>query len=295
MSRSRQPQPGVAGKTVMITGAARGIGAATAQRLAARGANLALVGLEPDRLAAVAAAIEAAPGGRAAWWEADVTDSATLEAAVAGAVRTFGGVDVLMANAGIANHGTIRTARVEEFARTVEVNLIGVYRTIAAALDPLTVSQGHVLIVASIASYSPLPGGAAYAASKAGVDSLAATLRLELHRDGITVGSAHPCWIDTDLVRGAEAAMPSFKTLRDKLPWPARSVTSVDACADALADAIAVRAPRVWVPRSAALISATRALIMNPKVQGPTRRTLAADLGTLDQEVTATRERVQPT
>jgi len=280
----------LAGQVAFVTGAARGIGAETARRLAARGARVALVGLEPDRLADNAREI----GPDAAWWEADVTDSGSLSAAVAGAADRFGGIDIVMANAGISNYGTIRTASVEEFARTIDVNLTGVYRTVAAAIDQVVERKGYVLIVASIASYAPLPGGAAYAASKAGVDSLAASLRLELARDGVTVGSAHPCWIDTDMVRGAEAAMPSFRTMRDKLPWPARSVTSLDDCAEALADAIDRRAVKVHVPRVASVIAGGRPLIMSPRVQALGRRALATDLDRLDREVTASRERKHP-
>lgn len=281
----------LAGRTVLITGAARGIGAETARRLAARGARVALVGLEPEHLAEVANGI----GGAAAWWEADVTDSASLEAAVAGAVERFGGIDAVVANAGVANYGTVLTAHVDEFVRTIDVNLSGVYRTVAATVDQLVARRGYLLIVASVASYTPLPGGAAYAASKAGVDSLTASLRLELDRCGVGVGSAHPCWIDTDMVRGAEAAMPSFAVLRGKLPWPARSVTSVEACGAALAAGVERRAARIYVPRSAALISGVRALIMNPKVQEPSKRALAADLDRLDGEVAAMRKRVQQT
>jgi len=277
----------MSGQVVLITGAAKGIGAETARRLAARGARVALIDRDPE-VERTAASI----GASAAAWLGDVTDSPSLDDAVTGVVERFGGIDIVMANAGIANYGTIRSGRVEEFARTIDVNLTGVYRTIAAALDQLIERRGYVLIVASVASYTPLPGGAAYAASKAGVDSLAATLRLELDRDGVTVGSAHPCWIDTDLVRSAEAAMPSFATLRGKLPWPAKAVTSVAECADAIAEGIETRALRVYVPKSARLISAVRSLIMSPRVQGPTRRHLPPDLDRLDREVEAARRRV---
>src|SRR5215813_10404016 len=95
----------ISGQVVFVTGAARGIGAAAAKQLAARGAKLALVGLEPDELAKVAAAC----GPDAAWFEADVTDTAALEAAVQGAVARFGGIDVAIVNAGIATGGSVRT------------------------------------------------------------------------------------------------------------------------------------------------------------------------------------------
>src|ERR1700722_10100026 len=118
----------VAGKNVLITGAARGIGAATASELARRGARLSLVGLEPDLLEQNANAL----GDRHMWVEADVTDQAALDAAAASTVERLGGIDVVIANAGVANLGTVRTADPDEAARTITVNLIGPYRTAAA-------------------------------------------------------------------------------------------------------------------------------------------------------------------
>src|ERR671915_1252989 len=106
------------GRTVLITGAARGLGAETARRVAARGANVALVGLEPEELERVAAQC----GTNAAWFECDVTDWAALERAVEGAVERFGGIDVVMANAGIAAVGMTRSMDPKAFERTLEVN-----------------------------------------------------------------------------------------------------------------------------------------------------------------------------
>ena len=126
MARSSQS---VEGKTVLITGAARGIGAETARRLAARGARLSLVGLEPELLEQVAGEL-----GDAAWFEADVTDRDSLESAVEGTVERFGGIDVVMANAGIAGVGTVRGMDPGGWERIIEVNLLGVYRTLNVCL-----------------------------------------------------------------------------------------------------------------------------------------------------------------
>ena len=115
----------VAGKVVLVTGAARGIGAETARAAAARGARLALVGLEPEALAAVAASL----GPAHTWQECDVTDQAALDRAVACVAETLGGIDVVVANAGVANNGTVAANPVAALARTIEVNLIGVVRT----------------------------------------------------------------------------------------------------------------------------------------------------------------------
>src|ERR1700759_2912588 len=162
------------GKTVFVTGAARGIGAACAERRHARGANVALVGLEPGRLRENAERL----GERAAWFEADVTDIEALEAAVAGTVERFGGIDVAIANAGIAFTGTLSTAPVEQVERTLAVNLLGVWRTDRAVLGELRRSRGYLLNIASLAAVTHSPMMGPYTSAKAGVEALSDALRM---------------------------------------------------------------------------------------------------------------------
>jgi NAD(P)-dependent dehydrogenase (short-subunit alcohol dehydrogenase family) len=267
-------------RSALVTGAARGIGAATARALAARGARVALVGIEPDRLAALAAEL----GEGHVWFAADVTDQEALDRAVAGTVTAFGGLDAAVVNAGVTNHGTVRTADPEEFARTVDVNLVGAYRTVASVVPHLVERRGYLLLVASAASFLPLPGAAGYSASKAGVEALAATVRLELAHLGVAVGSAHPWWIDTDMVRLAEAALPSFGQARRSMPWPLRTTTSAERCAEVLADAVRRRARRVYVPAWVRGVAALQPLLRSATLERPVRRRMRTLVPALERE-----------
>jgi NAD(P)-dependent dehydrogenase (short-subunit alcohol dehydrogenase family) len=255
-SRPKAPSP-LAGRTVLITGAARGIGAELARKAAARGARVALVGLEPELLAAVAAEL----GPEHLWVEADVTDAGALDVAVQRTLDTFGRLDAVVANAGIAPLTTVATSSAWSLSRTIEVNLIGAMLTARAALPALTESRGHVLLVSSAAAFTVLPGMSAYCAAKAGLERFGDVLRLEVAHRGITVGSAHPTWIDTDMVRDTKAALPSFGETLAKLPGPLGAYTSVGDCAAALVQNLERRGRRVFVPRSVGVVAAWRQLV----------------------------------
>jgi NAD(P)-dependent dehydrogenase (short-subunit alcohol dehydrogenase family) len=233
----------VAGKTVLITGAARGIGAETARRLAARGARLSLVGLEPELLESVAAEC-----GDAAWFEADVTRRDMLESAVEGTLERFGGVDVVMANAGIGGAGTVRAMDPAGWERIIEVNLLGVYRTINVCLPHVIERRGYVLPVASIAAAVHTPGMSAYSAAKAGVEAIGDALRGEVKHLGVDVGVAYYSWIDTDMVRGADD-LPASQFMRGKLRGPAAKTYTVQQAGEATAAGIEARARRIVVPK----------------------------------------------
>src|SRR3954449_5131560 len=247
----------LAGKTVLITGAARGIGAALARKAAARGARVALAGLEPELLAQVADEL----GPEHLWVECDVTDAEALKNAVQRTVDTFGGLDVVVANAGIAPLTTVATGSARALSRTIEVNLIGAMLTAHAALPEIAKRRGHILLVSSAAAFTVLPGMSAYCAAKAGLERFGDVLRLEVAHRGVTVASAHPTWIDTDLVRDTEDALPTFAASRKQLPGPLGAYTSVGACAQALVDNLETRRRRVFVPRSVGVVSALRQVV----------------------------------
>jgi NAD(P)-dependent dehydrogenase (short-subunit alcohol dehydrogenase family) len=254
MARSRTS---LAGRSVLITGAARGIGAELARKAAGRGARVALVGLEPERLAALADEL----GPEHLWVEADVTDPDALKTAVQRTVDTFGGLDIAVANAGIAPLTTVYTASAQSLARTIEVNLIGSMLTAHAALPEVAKRKGHILLISSAAAFTVLPGMSAYCAAKAGLERFGDALRLEVAHRGVTVASAHPTWIDTDLVRDTEAALPTFAKSRKQLPGPLGAYTSVEDCAQALVENLETRRRRVFVPGSVAVVSALRQLV----------------------------------
>lgn len=271
------------GSKLVITGAARGIGEKVARLAAARGARVALVGLEPDRLRALADEL----GPAASWWEADGRDGAALRLAIDGCADAMGGIDIVVANAGVAAYGTARQADESSFERVLDINLNGVFRTLKYATPHLERSRGHATVVASALSFTPLAGLASYAASKAGVEMLALTYRQEVAHLGITVGLVHPSWIDTDLVRGAEADIPSFMDLRGRLPYPGNVTTSVDRVAAAIVNGIVRRRSRVYVPRAVVVANWAKAALNSPAAWPWMRRFAAQVVPTLEREVAA--------
>src|ERR687888_471572 len=231
------------GKVALVTGAARGIGAESARRLARKGARVALVGLEPEELAKAAANC----GPEAAWFEADITDRAAIEAAVAGTVERFGGIDILIANAGTSAYGTVRTIDPDAFERNIEINLLGSWRTVRAALPHLVDRRGYALIVASVAAAAHAPAMSAYCASKAGVEAFANCLRQEVHHLGVDIGVAYFSWIATDLVAAGDEH-PAFLYFRSQLRGATGKTYPLSDAADAVERGIERRAKRIVAP-----------------------------------------------
>jgi NAD(P)-dependent dehydrogenase (short-subunit alcohol dehydrogenase family) len=234
----------VSGRTVFITGAARGIGKATAQRLHGKGANVALVGLEPELLEQNAAEL----GERAIAIEADVTDLGALERAVEATVARFGGIDVAIANAGIAFTGPLMAAPVARVERTLEVNLLGVWRTDRAVIEELTKRGGYLLNISSLTAILRPPMIAAYATAKAGVEALSDALRVESAPSGVAVGCAYFGFMDTDLVKAAYAE-PSAEAMNARTPSFIRNPAPLSKAIDAIERGVERRSARVWAPR----------------------------------------------
>ncbi len=261
---------GISGRRILVTGAARGIGAATARRLHARGARLVLAGIEPDLLARTAAEC-----GDALAVVCDVRDREQVEAAVEAAVEHLYGLDVVVVNAGVAAQLPLLGGDPAVFERTIEVNLLGAYYTLRAAGPHIAHPQGYALAISSLAAalHPPLLG--AYCASKAGVEALADSLRIELAPSGARVGVAYFAELDTDMVRVGFGTEASRKLSESR--FAGRRVAPVDAGIDAIERGIARRARRVVAPRWVAPLLPMR-MIAQRVVEAATRGSIESVL-----------------
>lgn len=272
-------------KVVFITGGARGIGAEVAQRLRNKGAKLVLTDLDEAALATLAGRL----GGdeHVLTAVADVRDLPAMQAAAAKAVERFGGIDVVVANAGISSYGSVLQVDPEALKRVLDVNLLGVFHTVRATLPAVIDRRGYVLIVSSLAAFAAAPGMAPYDMSKAGNEHLANALRLEVAHLGVSVGSAHMSWIDTALVRDSKADLPAFDKLLAALPWPLNQTTSVDKCASAFVKGIEGRKSRVYCPRWVGLMRWLKPVLSTPVGELPVRKAAAELVPQMDAEVAA--------
>jgi NAD(P)-dependent dehydrogenase (short-subunit alcohol dehydrogenase family) len=264
----------VAEQRVLITGAARGIGAALAEKLASQGARLALVGLEPEELAAVAE--RCGEGTYVA--EADVSDADQVTAAIDAAAEALGGLDVVVANAGIATGGPLRSQDIRSWERVIEINLLGVMYTDRAALPHLERSGGYLLNIASTAAVLRGPGMSAYCAAKAGVEALSDCLRIEAAPLGVAVGVAYFLFLDTDMVRDGEAEMPLLKRAKDEMPRPFSRTYPLAPAIDEVAAAIAERRRRVTYPKWFMKLLPLRQLFASPFAERQAGKDVAESL-----------------
>lgn len=271
-------------RVALITGAAKGIGAETARVLRERGYDLGLIDVDAEPLEKLARVLGPEHCETAV---ADVTDQASIDAATVAVAERFGGIDVCMANAGIGSYGTAASTDPEAFARVIDINLTGVFRTVHASLPHITERRGYILVVCSLASYAHMPGMTAYDASKAGAEHFANSLRLEVAHLGVDVGSAHMSWIDTPLVRSAANDMSMLATLRDNLPGPLGRTTSVERCARKFADGIESRRSRIFVPGWVALAHWFRPLLSTRVAELEQRRLAPEILPQMDAEMGA--------
>ena len=245
MSAARGP---LERRVVLVTGAAQGIGAATARALVQGGAAVALLDVEEEGVMAVAASL----GGQALALRADITKSSELEGAVGATLERFGSIDAVVANAAIEILGAVDEMDPDEFQRVIDINLVGTWRTVRATVAALTESRGYYLIVSSLAAVTHGPFNAAYNASKAGVVALAKSLRLEMAPRGVGVGIAYVTYADTATARRAVEDARMQEVLA-AMPGGGLKPMPVDRAANAFVRAIAKRQRRVLFDRSSRL------------------------------------------
>ncbi|MFC9876223.1 short-chain dehydrogenase/reductase [Nocardia salmonicida] len=255
----RNPALPMNGRTVLVTGAGSGIGAAASRALVAVGANVVLVDLHQAPLNALASTL----GPTTLAVAADVTDSAAMDTAVTTAVAHFGSLDVCFANAGIAaaSPTTIAASSVKEFERILEVNVLGVWRTVRACLPEISKNDGHVLVTSSVYAFVNGVGNAPYAMSKAAVESFARSLRGELAGTGATAGVLYPGWVDTPINAGHEQNPAAQELVRLGFPAPLRTPITPEQIAKDIVGGIEDRSARIISPSRWAPVSAARGVV----------------------------------
>ena len=188
----------LAGRVVALTGSTGGLGRALATELRARGARLALLDLDPD---AVAKQVLSLDNGGDVWGShVDVRSWATVQQAINAAAAHFGGIDIVIANAGIAIASPMEKLAPEAFDRVIDINLNGVWRTFKAGLPHVQQRRGYLMAISSMAAFVHSPLQAHYTGSKAGVWAMCNSIRLEVRRLGVGVGTVHPTFFATAMM-----------------------------------------------------------------------------------------------
>jgi NAD(P)-dependent dehydrogenase (short-subunit alcohol dehydrogenase family) len=252
------PSYTLSGRIALVTGAQRGIGLETARALQRRGAQVVLADLDADATAAAAAQL----GNGAVGLGADVTDRERMDAVVAEIVERFGGLDVVVANAGIAPPpGTARSMDPDTFERVIEVDLLGVWRTVRPALPQIVQRQGHVVVVASVYAFTNGMGNAPYAMAKAGVEQLGRLLRTELSLHGASATTAYFGFIDTAMVHESLDQNPLAEEMTKAVPVPLRKRLPPSAAGEGIARGIEGRKAQVILPKRWRALSVLRGVI----------------------------------
>ena len=226
----------IAGKVVVITGASSGLGEATARYLAERGATVVLGARRAERLQALVEEITRA-GGKASAIVTDVTDAAQVQALVDAAVEQYGRIDVILNNAGVMPHSPLERRKIDDWNRTIDINIKGVLYGIAAALPHMQRQKsGHIINVSSVAGHRVGPGSAVYAATKTAVRVISEGLRQEVKPWNLRTTIISPGAVATELpnsITEADVAKGigqfyeqyAIPPIRSLVLWPSRSVS----------------------------------------------------------------------
>ena len=231
----------LANRVVVITGAASGIGRASARRFAGRGAVLHLVDIDGD--GAERAALECGRlGSRAAWHVADCRDAGAMRAVAAEVLEREALIDVLFLNAGVGHGGPVAGMTLDDWHRVIDTNLYGAIHGLDAFL-PAMLSQGpggHILVTASMLGLFALPSAAAYSASKHALVALAEALRAELRASSVEVTALCPGLVATDIIRRGQLTGLAIDRARVERMWQKRGA-SPDAVARVVIECVEKR------------------------------------------------------
>ncbi|OBC12632.1 oxidoreductase [Mycobacterium sp. 852013-50091_SCH5140682] len=248
----------LASKVVLITGAGRGLGAATAAALARRGAKVALADID---LSAAQQLMAALPAGSTFPVTCDVTDIDSVREAVRRTEDRFGRLDVAIANAGILGPGgTFRTLTPDEVGRVMSVNVAGVVNTVSASIESVIASRGQLVLVSSVFAFINGAGAIPYAMSKAAVEQLGRGLRVELAQHGASATTAYFSLIETDMIRQGVDEDPHVSALLSEMPRFVLKRIQPHTAATAIADGLVHRRPSVVVPGRWRPVSALRGI-----------------------------------
>ena len=206
------------GKVAFVTGGSKGIGLAIARALVADGVKVAITGRDAARLSAARPSIEAAGPGSVETLQADVRRHDEVEAAVAATVARFGGLDVVVNNAGIGLFAPVASMTRDAWLEVIETNLTGVFNVCHAALPHLRSRRGGFIInISSLAGKNPFVDGAAYCASKAGLNAFSEALMQEVRHDDIRVSYVMPGSVATGFSSGDETKGADWKITPDEV------------------------------------------------------------------------------
>lgn len=222
-------------QTAYITGGTKGIGFAIAEAIMAQGGNAVITSRSAESAAEAAEALNGKGyPGQCAGVEADVRDLASQQAAIAFAKQTFGGVDIVIANAGLGHFASIQDMTAEQWSETIDINLTGVFNTVKAGLDELIANEGYLFTIASLAGTNFFAKGAAYNASKFGLVGFTQAVMLDVRQHNVKVSTIMPGSVATHFNGNVPSADDEWKIqpedigqlVVDLLKMPARTLPS---------------------------------------------------------------------
>ncbi|MEU6196576.1 SDR family NAD(P)-dependent oxidoreductase [Streptomyces sp. NPDC047061] len=241
-------------EVALVTGGARGLGAATAQRLRDKGAHVFVVDLQPDAGRSADDGITVLRG--------DVTELGDISEAVERVVAEASRLDIVIANAGVAARGaTLRASSPARMHRLFDINVGGVLNTVHASLPHIIDGAGRIVLLSSVFAYVNGAGTVPYAMSKAAVEQLGRGLRVELAAHGVSVTTAYFAMINTDMIRQSIDEDPAARALLDTLPKVLHKRISPESAARAIVAGLSRRDARVVRPRRWSAVSALRGVL----------------------------------